>query len=232
MKKYFLVLCLNLFTGILTAQSGTDIIKNAYKKYKQGPCKSYTFSQKNTHYKNESVTGHSEWHEAIEFPDKFRIDFGDKSTGNFVIFKNDSVFNYKKNELVKTHADSSTLLLLLGGMFYRNLDDVLRRIKNAHYDLKIVSIQKWNSSDTYVVGAKEKDLSVNQIWIDKKTLRVMRILEKMNEEDTMDMRFEAHQDWCTGYMETKVSFRRNGKLEQVEEYFNIKETKSFSDSNH
>ena len=210
-----------------SAQSGTDIIKQAHKKYYRGPCRIFTFSQKNTHYKNDTVSGHSEWYEAIEFPDKFRIDFGDRSKGNYVVFKHDSVFNYKKGELVKTRADSSTLLLLLGGMFYRELDDVLKRIRHAKYDVRVLSLQKWKGLDTYVIGAKEGDLRSNQVWIDKKTLRVMRIVERINEEETMDMRFEAHHDWCKGYGETKVSFRRNGKLEQEEEYYDIKVAERF-----
>ena len=228
MKKLFLLLIVGfLFCKIASGQTGSDIIKMAYKKYSKGPCKSYTFAQKNTHYKDDTISGHSEWNEAIEFPDKFRIDFGTKAEGNFVIFRNDSVFNYKKGELAKTRADSSTLLLLLGGMFYRKIDDVYRRLEVAKYNLKIVSLQKWNNEDTYVVGAKEKDMSSNQVWIDKKTLHVMRIVEKIGDEDMMDMRFEAHQDWCKGYVETKVSFRRNGKLEQIEEYYDIKESDKF-----
>jgi len=226
MKNSWTLLIL-FVTTFLHSQNGTDIIRSAHKKYYQGPCKIYTFSQKNTHYKNDTVSGHSEWYEAIEFPDKFRIDFGDRKIGNYVIFKNDSVFNYKKDELVKTRADSSTLLLLLGGMFYRDLEDVLRRIRVANYNTKILSVQKWNGKDTYVIGAKENDLKPNQVWIDKKTLQVMRIVEKINDEDMMDMRFEAHQYWCKGYMETKVSFRRNGKLEQVEEYFDIRVADKF-----
>ncbi|PBQ32573.1 hypothetical protein CNR22_12590 [Sphingobacteriaceae bacterium] len=227
MKKTAWILLILFVNASVDAQNGTDILKSAHKKYYQGPCKIYTFSQKNTHYKNDSISGHSEWHEAIEFPDKFRIDFGDRKSGNFVIFKNDSVFNYKKGNLISTRADSSTLLLLLGGMFYRKPDDVFARIRAANYNTKVLSVQKWNGQDTYVIGAKEKDLRSNQVWIDKKTLRVMRIIEKMNEEDTMDMRFEAHQDWCKGYVETKVSFRRNGVLEQVEEYFDIKVADKF-----
>ena len=226
MKNTWILIVLFMST-LLNAQNGTDIIKSVHKKYYQGPCKIYTFSQKNTHYKADTVSGHSEWYEAIEFPDKFRIDFGDRKAGNYVIFKRDSVFNYKKSELVSTRSDSSTLLLLLGGMFYRKLDDVLNRIRIANYNTKILSVQMWNGEDTYVIGAKEKDLTSNQIWINKKTLRVMRIIEKMNDEDTMDMRFEAHQDWCKGYVETKVSFRRNGILEQVEEYFDIKVADKF-----
>jgi hypothetical protein len=87
----------------------------------------------------------------------------------------------------------------------------------------------WNGTEVYVVGAKKDDVQSNQLWIDKKTLRVLRIIEKMNEQETMDMRFEAHQDWCKGYLETRVSFRRNGVLEQVEEYYDLKPTAAFPD---
>jgi hypothetical protein len=229
-RNYLLILCL-LWNGgsFLFAQKAGDVIKSAHKKYYNAPCKRYTFSQRNTHYKADTISGHSVWHEAIEFPDKFRIDFGDKTNGNFVIFKHDSVFNYKKGELVKTRQDSSSLLLLLGGMFYRKLDDVLKRLQQAGYDLKVMSVQQWKGKDTYVIGAKENDLRSNQVWIDKATLQVMRIVEKINEEDMMDMRFESHQPSCKGYVETKVSFRRNGVLEQEEEYYDIKETDHFPD---
>ena len=223
------------FSTIVLAQKvsyGKEYIKMMHQKYEHGPCKSYTFSQRNTHYKADTISGHSEWHEAIEFPDKFRIIFGDKSNGNYVIFKNDSVFNYKNGKQVKTRRDSSTLLLLLGGMFYRNIDDVIQRLKNANYNLDILTEQKWNKEDVYVVGAKENDLISNQFWVDKKTMRILRIIEKLNETDMMDMRFEAHQKSCKGYTETKVSFRRNGKLEQEEEYYDIKENTSFPDMNH
>ena len=62
----------------------------------------------------------------------------------------------------------------------------------------------------------------NRIWVDKKELRVVRIVERMNSGEMMDLRFEAFRPWCKGYVETLVSFRRNGKLEQEEEYYNLK----------
>lgn len=194
-----------------------------HKKYYQGPCRSYTFSQKNTHYRNDSVVGNSTWHEAVQFPDKFMIRFDDKPDGNYVVFKNDSLFSYKKGKLAKMRPDSNTLLLLLGGMYYRNIEDVLSRIRKAGYDAGSFSTQKWNGEDVYVIGARENDQDANQFWVSKKTLRVLRIIEKPEPGETMDMRFESHQDWCKGYVETKVSFRRNGKLEQVEEYYDIRE---------
>lgn len=222
MKKGTLILTGWFSITAAFSQTATGVIKEAHRRYYQAPCKTYTFSQKNTHYKADTVSGHSEWYEAIEFPDKFRIDFGDPSLGNAILFRNDSLFSYRKHELVKARADSASLLLLLGGMYYRELEDVLARIKQAGYDLDIMSLQTWNGADTYVIGAKEKDLTSNQVWLDKKTLRVMRILERSGAAGVTDIRFEAHQDWCRGYVETRVSFRRNGELEQVEEYYNIR----------
>lgn len=211
-------------------KNGSELLRAMHQRYYQAPCKIYAFSQRNTHYKADTISGHSEWHEVIEFPDKFRIDFGDPSEGNHVIFRNDSVFNYKAGKQVKLRADSNTLLLLLGGMFYRSIDDVTARLRAQGYRLENLSEQMWNGEVVFVIGAGENDLTKNQFWISKKTLRVLRVLESRNEKDQMDMRFEAHQDWCKGYVETKVSFRRNGKLEQIEEYYNIREVKIFPDN--
>lgn len=203
-------------------QTGEDVIKKMHERYKLAPCKSYTFSQKNTHYRNDSAIGNSEWHEAIEFPDKFRIDFGDTTKGNFVIFKNDSAYNFRNFTLKKTSYNSQTLLLLLGGMYYRELTDVIKRLNNDHYNLSVLSSQKLNKQTYYVIGAKQGDLQLNQIWVNKKTLRIERIIEKINENDIMDMSFDSYQANCKGFVETKVTFKRNGKIEQVEEYYNIK----------
>lgn len=209
--------------------SGTALLTAMHVKYKGGPCKSYTFSQKNTHYKGDTISGRSLWHEAVDFPDKFRIRFGEKSAGNYVVFKNDSVYHYKAGKLVKQGPDENTLLLLLGGMYYRTCDDALQRVEKAGYNMNILSSAYWKNKPAYVMGAKTGDTLSNQIWVDELTLRVVRIIEKINEKDVMDMRFESHQDWCKGYVETKVSFRRNGVLEQEEEYYDIKEVKGFPD---
>lgn len=221
-KLFFYLALLVTCNSFSQSKSSTALLKEIHTKYYLGPCKAYTFSQRNTHYRNDSIIDKSVWHEAIEFPDKFKIQFGEKTDGNYVIFKNDSAFNFRKGKFTKARTDSNSLLLILGGMFYRNFDNVIARLQALGYDLSKFSEQNWNGEAVYVVGAMANDSPSNQIWIDKKSLRVVRIIEKMNAQDTMDMRFEAHQDWCKGYVETKVSFRRNGKLEQVEEYYDLK----------
>lgn len=218
---------LNLTDADARMRSGTEVLQKMYDAYKNAPCKMYTFSQKNTHYRNDSIIGNSEWHEAIEFPDKFRINFGDTLKGNFVVFKNDSSYSYRNFELKKTSYNSNSLLLLLGGMYYRNFEDVISRLDKEHYNTNVLSHQKIGKEHFYVIGAFRDDSLSNQIWVSKKNLRVVKIIEKWENGDVMDMRFEAYQTNCKGFVETKVSFRRNGKLEQVEEYYNIKIVDSF-----
>lgn len=210
-------------------EKGEVLLHHLHKKLHGKYCKSYTFSQKNTHYSSDSISGFSEWHESIEFPDKFRIDFGNLSEGNFVIFKNDSAFSYQQFKLSKIRPNSNVLLLLLGGMYFRPFDDVIQRLKKEHFNLALLTESTWNNDPVYVIGDTIAHQS-NQIWIQPKTHLIVRIIQKINDTDWMDMRFEEHQKLCNGYTETKVSFRRNGILEQTEEYFNITPVSEFEHS--
>jgi hypothetical protein len=223
MNKGFISGCLLVLLScavMAQEQKGKSILLKMHKRYQKAPCQSYTFSQKNKHYRNDTVVRQTEWHEAVEFPDKFTIVFGDSANGNRVVFRNDSALHFRKNGLMKAVPDSNNLLLMLGGMYYRKFDDVAARLNKAGYDLSGLSEEIWGGREVYVIGSS--DSLSNRIWVDKKDLRIVRIVERMNDKEMMDLRFEAFQPWCRGYVETKVSFRRNGKLEQEEEYFDLK----------
>jgi hypothetical protein len=208
--------------GFCQYKTGNDLLREMHRRYFQAPCKAYTFSQRNTHYENDTAARKSVWHEAVEFPDKFRITFGEKNSGNFVLFRNDSVLRFRQDKFIKAETDSNNLLLLLGGMYYRTFDDASARLKNAGYDLSAISEQSWRGKPVYVIGAKSEDTLSNQFWVNKTDLVILRIIEKMPAGELMDMRFENYQKWCKGHVENRVSFRRNGKLEQEEEYFDLK----------
>lgn len=229
MKHILTLLAIITCSGFLLAQNGEGFLKKVHEYFYQAPCKIYSFSQKNEHYRNDSIIKTSVWHEVIEFPDKFRIHFGEITEGNYVLFKNDSVYNYRKSKFFKSRADSNSLLLILGGMFYRSFEETLLRLKSAGYNTSILSEQTWEGREVVVIGAAPGDLSSNQIWFDKTSMKVIRIIEKLNANDSMDMRFEAYQNWCKGHVETKVAFYRNGKLEQVEQYYDLKQLDKFPD---
>lgn len=229
--KYFLPLFLITLSvpATLSAQqsTGMNLLARMHSTFYKGPCRCYTFSQKNTHYRNDSVIGASVWHETVEFPDKFRIVFDDKKGLDKVVYRNDSVFRYKNGHLLKMRPDSNALLLFLGGMYYRPLEEVLQRMKALHYNPEVLSENVFNRQQVFVIGAGNNDLKTNQIWIDKESLRVVRIIELLNNGEVMDMRFESHQKMCRAYVETSVSFRRDGRLEQTEDYYDLHEAKNF-----
>jgi outer membrane lipoprotein-sorting protein len=217
MKKIIVLLFL---TNTLFAQykTGKELLRDMHKKYYNNYCKTVQFEQKSIRYKDDVVTDTAYWYEWISYPDKFRIDFGTRYGGNCVIFKNDSAYNYKKHTLAKARADENDLLLLLGGMYFRKFDDVMARLKRLEYDLNKIKTSSLNGTDCFLVGADGS----YQMWVDKKDLKVIAFKTKLTETEWLEIRFDAFQKSCRGFTETKVTAKKNGKLEQVEEYQNIK----------
>lgn len=209
-------------------ENGDQLLKYMMKKYKKAPCQSYTFSQKNTLYRNDSIIGNSTWHESIEFPDKFRIDFDDKTKGNYIVYSNDSVFYFRNHKLKKSNSDPNVLLLLLGGMYYREPDNVIKRLNKLGFKTSLLSIEEAKKNgNIYIIGTKGMGSSENQIWVEAKEFKIVKIIQTQSDKSIMEMTFDSHQQNCNGFIETKVTFKRNGKVEQVEEYYDIKTVTKF-----
>jgi outer membrane lipoprotein-sorting protein len=226
MKKVFLLLCFASFAAFAQYKTGEDLLRAMHKKYAGNYCKTVQFEQKTTRYVDDLVTDTAYWYEWISYPDKFRIDFGTKYGGNCVIFKHDSVYNYKKHQLVKTGHDENDLLLILGGMYFRKFENVIVRLKKQGYDLSKIQSLSLNGQDCFVIGAEDS----HRIWVDKKDLKVIGLKTKLNEKDWLEIYFDAFQKSCKGFTETKVTAKKNGKLEQLEEYQNIKTSIVIPDS--
>ena len=123
------------------------------------------------------------------------------------------------------------MLLLLGGMYYRTFDTVVARLERLGYDLDALTMVDVNGKIFYVIKSKkeEKD-NKHEIWVDKKDLKVVKIKTKLNETDWLEIRFEEFKKTCKGYTETKVAAYKNDKLEQKEEYLNLKTSIAIPDS--
>ena len=148
-----------------------------------------------------------------------------------MIFRNDSVFNYKNHKLVKKEKDENDLLLLLGGMYFRSYEEVVVRLKTTGYDLSKVSFIDHNGKSAHVIGSYDpKKENTHQIWVDTTDLKVIKLKTKLNERDWLDIYFDGFKRSCKGFTETKVTAYKNGKLEQKEEYLNLKTSVVIPDS--
>jgi len=204
-----------LFTG------GKDIIKMMHARYAGKWYHNFTFDQTTQFYRNDSLKGEQTWYEALIFPDKFRIDFGAPDSGNAVIYKGDSAYNFRKGKLRSVRKDENDLTFLLGGMYFFTFDQSLQKLKTLGYDLDKFHEDSWKGRPVFVVGAAKGDLTVNQLWIDKENLYLMRMLkfEKDRKEEAI---FDDQKQFGGGWSETKCNFYFNDKLVQVEVYHNCK----------
>lgn len=199
-----------------------SLIDAAHKRYKGKAAKNVTFVQYNTHYQADTVSGKTTWYEAIEYPTKFRIDFGEIKEGNAVIFAYDSVYNFKNGQNTRKAPLKNNLILLAGGMNSMEKDKIMSELKSAGYDLSKFREDTYNEKPVYVVGAAQNDFTSSQFWIDKKNLYLVRTFEKMPNGDVREARFSKHTKAGKGWIETNVLFLVNGKKMQLEEYKDIK----------
>jgi outer membrane lipoprotein-sorting protein len=228
MKKLILLFILSSGTLLAQYENGEELLRAMHKKYYLTYCQTVTFDQRTTRYDTlGTIRDTSYWYEWISYPDKFRIDFGKRFGGNCVIFRNDSAFNYRNHKLMRKYPDQNDLLLLLGGMYHRPFDSVVARLERLGYDLDALTMLQINGKTFYVVSSPDKS---HQFWVDKKDLKVIRLKTKLSETDELVIEFDGFKKTCRGFTETKVTAHKNGKLEQTEEYLNLKTGIAIPDS--
>lgn len=207
-------------------KDGRELLKAMHKKYANKYCKTVVFEQKTYQYKNDTLKNTSYWYEWIDYPDKFRIDFGKKFGGDCVVFKEDSAFNFSHHNLVKAYFEENDLLLLLGGMYFRLYDDAQERLLRMGYDLDTLASSALNGKPCYVVGKQNSF----RFYVDKKDLKVVGLRTKFSEKEFMEIHFDGFKKSCGGYTETKVTAVKKGKVIQKEEYENVRTNVAIPDS--
>jgi hypothetical protein len=180
-------------------------------------------------YRNDSLRATQTWYEAIRFPDRFRMDFGDADSGNAAIFRGDSCYRFHNGQLRSTVINNNEgLIFLLGGVFFYPLDQTYTILDSLHYDLNKTYEDTWKGRPVYVIGAAKGEDRVNQLWIDKEYLYLVR-MTKVDGPTKMEGVFDNYKSFSGGWMATKCTFYLNGKMLQVETYHDCKADVSLDD---
>ena len=198
--------------------TGEKILQKMHNHFAGKWYKTFTFTQKTESYKNDSLIKTATWHEAIVFPDYFRISFGEVKDGNAVIFIKDSSFNFSKGKLVRKGLRGEDLTFLLGGMYFYPFDTVLTKMQKEGYDITKAYESSWEGKKYYVLGAQDEGEKRNQLWIDKEKLFVKRFI-KYNNGTKEEGLFGDHVKIGKAWSETSCSFFVNDKLIQKESYY-------------
>lgn len=219
--KHINVLLLIILCSFSLPKNGEDVLHDMYKRYSGKWYRNFTFNQTTEQYRNDSLVKTSTWYEAIEFPDKFRIDFGEKKDSNAVIYNKDSVYNFRRGKLVRKGLNDDDLTFLLGGMYSYPFDTVKAKIRQLGYDISKFHEDNFKGQPVYVIGAGNAEEKTNQVWIDKEKLVMIRFI-KYNGKDKEEGVFSGHQRFGNGWSETAGDFYVNDKLVQKERYHDCK----------
>lgn len=192
-----------------------------YRRYAGKWMHSFTFDQTTRMYRNDSLVKTAIWHEAIVYPDKFRIDFGDTKNGDAAIFTKDSVYSFKNGKLAHATLNDDNLTFILGGMYFYTFDTVKAMLAKMHYDLNKFCESRLNDQPVYVIGANDTVEKTNQLWIDKENLLTIKFIN-YNHGEKEEGIFSEHKQFGGGWSETRCVFYIDGKLIQQEDYYNCK----------
>lgn len=198
------------------------VLQKMHKAYAGKWHKTVTFTQTTQRYRNDTLTNTTIWKEAMQFPDKLRIDLGPKEKGNTVIYTADSTYNFRNGKKLRTSTVGNDLIYLLGGMFFHPLDAVKQQLTAMGFNLNRSFETTFDGRKVTVIGATAESETTNQLWIDNDRLILLRMIkfEKGNKEDAV---FKEHKKLTNSWIETKVLFYINGQLLQTEEYLDIHE---------
>ena len=220
MKKLFAFIipcfCMMAFMP-LKKITGEKILKEMQTRYSGNWYNNFTFTQTTENFRNDSLVKTSTWYEAIVFPDNFRISFGELKDGNAMIQKHDSAFNFRKGKLIRKGPRGEDLTFLLGGMYFVPFDTVRTRMAKEGYDISKAHKSEFRGRKMYVIGSDRDDEKLNQLWIDKERLIVMRFVkyDGKNKEEAI---FGDHKQFGKAWSETSCDFFVNDKLIQREKY--------------
>ena len=209
--------------------SSEALIQAMHEKYKGKWFDQFTFVQETIKYDsagNESET--SIWYEAIDYPKKFRIDYGPLSEGNAVIFDKDSVWIFKENNFIKKAYSPREFLLMKGGLYHLSVEETITQLKEYGYNTNIFKKDVLNGKPVYIIGAEIGDLTSKQFWLDAENFYMVRRIS--SQKKTLDVIYSDHIFSNGGWVEQVVEFWVDGVYVQKEFYKDIDTNPKLSDA--
>ena len=209
--------------------TGHDLVQLMRQAYENHWFKSLIFTQATTRRDSTGKETVSTWYESLQFTDaggtKLRIDIGEPSAGNGVIYSPDSLWAFKAGKQVAARAGGNLILPLIEGVYVQSPERTERELAPAGIDFsRAVVSGTWNGRPVWIAGVSAAgDTSSPQFWVDTKTKAVVRaIFSPVAGAPVMDMRLDSLVQAGGGWLATRCEFYVNGKLLQAEDYHDWK----------
>jgi hypothetical protein len=229
----FLLVLYSLGASAQTISTPAQLIGAMHDRYASKWYHTLTFEQKSVTHKPDGTESTELWHEALMLPGSLRIDIGDRSAGNGMLFANNHLYIFKDGKLANQRDFIHPLMVLGFDVYAQPADTTMQQLKDLGIDLTLMHEENFDGRPTYVVGAKQGDLQTLQFWIDKEHLYFVRLLRPSEKQAgaVQDVRF---QDYTAveggGWLAEHVAIVAEGKVVFEELYSDVKINPKLSES--
>jgi hypothetical protein len=185
-----------------------------------------TFVQTSTYYRPDGSVLRSEiWPESAMLPGRLRIDIGNPSLGNAVIYANDTIYQFTQRRLTRREPGNNPLQVLAFDVYHLPPARTLEILSSLSYDLSTMHRATHEGREYYVVGGQPGDLKRKQFWVEADRLLLWRLLEPWLPTDSVNMReirFGDYKQYGGGWVAEEVDFLRNGTRYFFEKYRDVR----------
>ena len=205
-------------------RSPQDLIAAMRNRYAGKWYRNLTFIQKSTYLRPDGTSSRVEtWYEAGAIPGKLRIDLGEPSKGNGVLYRGDSAYSIQGGQIVDRRKERNPLLVLGFDVYGQTPAETLEQLREERIDLTLLRTDTLYGRRVYVVGAGAADLTTNQFWVDADRLLFVRlIISDPQGRRTQDVRFEKYVQHGGGWVAEEVRVYADKRLVFMEEYSNVR----------
>lgn len=206
--------------------SGLALLQRMHDAYRGRWYRTLTFVQTTSF-----PDGHQEiWYEAAQLPGKLRIDIAPIDSGKMSLFRNDSIYSFDHDTLVRSGALVHPLLVLGFDVYASSPDTTAAKLKALGLDLSQIHQASWQGRPAWVVGAAEGDSLTPQFWVDAERLVFVRLIERRppppDKPDAparrLETQFNRYRQLGGGWIAPEVVFLVDGQERLKEEYHDMK----------
>lgn len=216
---YILVTITFISCTIPTPKSGQELVEAMHAKYKSDWYKTLTFKQATIYYDQDGkVAREQTWFEAMQLPSSLAIKFDSITSGNGIVFKNDSVYNFNQGKMVATRKLYHPLLILGFSVYAQSSEKTIEDLTNLNIDLSKIKTAKWQGKENYIIG----DEDATHFYVEKERLLFTKIIQKGANNAISETQFNKYEPLQNGWISPEVLFFTNGKMTLKEVYTEIK----------
>jgi hypothetical protein len=203
-------------------RTGDQLLNAMHNRYDNRWYRTLTFVQKSTYYRADGSMLRSEtWYEAASLPGRLRIDLGEPSRGNGVLYRSDSTYQMEGGRVTATRFESNQLLTLGFDVYTQPTYRTADQLRRQGVSLSALRTDSLDGRRVYVVGAAKGDSTTNQFWIDAERMLFVRAIITQAGR-TRDIRFERYTQYAPGWVAEEVRVIVGGRMSFHEEYSQVR----------